>query len=610
NRTATALLSLARSLSEVASSHEVAVKLADAVTEVVECESTCVLLWDPGTQSLRLEAGVGVSPKVEKFLTGTGISMSDTPEVARIMNVGEPNFFDYDTADEFHRRIMCDDGGATAVVPILSRGKFFGVLTAGVRQDLGTVKADTDLAERLVGIARQAGTALENAALLDQVRHQALHDSLTGLPNRALLNDRAERALVEAARRRERVALFFLDLDRFKKVNDTLGHRGGDALLVEVAERLGGALRASDTVVRLGGDEFVVLIPHVRDSEEAEVIAAKVIGSLVAPFEVEGHEIFVTASLGLSVSSPEHEDFDFLLKQADMAMYRAKARGGAMAILYESTDETPTHDRLALDADLHTAVERGQLRVLYQPQVELASGQLVGVEALVRWQHPSLGLLEPVAFLPIAEESDVIVDIDLWVLAQAAKQVAAWQPHHGAELRMAVNLSSRTAHSPRLEPAVAGAIHESGIEPHHLELEITEKVMDFHANNLCLVVNRLRAMGVRVAIDDFGTGSSSFGRVHGIQVDTLKIDRSLLSDLTVNPQTAPLLAAMLNMGSALGLRVVAEGVELSEQADWLRQNSCDVAQGYLFSRPASPQAIEQLLSAPRPDPEPVASSAP
>ncbi|MHB1785742.1 MAG: EAL domain-containing protein [Acidimicrobiales bacterium] len=597
NRTSTALLSLARSLSEVASSQEVAVKLAAAVTEVVDCASTCVLLWNKGENRLRLVAGVGVSERVESILAETGIGLSDTPEVAKLLSLQEPNFFDYETADEFHRGLMQPDGGSTAVVPIVSRGNFFGIVTASIHRSLASLQGDPDLLARLTGIALQAGTALENAALLDQVRHQALHDSLTGLPNRALLNDRAERALVEAVRVRDRVALVFLDLDRFKKVNDILGHRGGDALLVDVAERLSGALRASDTVVRLGGDEFVVLIPHVRDVAEVEAIAVKITAALASPFMVEGQEVYVTASLGTSMStSSPGEDFESLLRQADIAMYRAKALGGAVAVTYETGADEPTHDALALEADLHSAIMRQELRVLYQPQVDLVSNELVGVEALVRWQHPRLGMLEPYAFLPIAEESDMIVDIDLWVLGVAARQAASWKQRYGLDLSMAVNLSSRTAHSARLEPAVVSVLADSGIRADCLELEITEKVVDFESQGLRDVVSRLRALGVRMAIDDFGTGSSSFGRVHGIQVDTLKIDRSLLSDLTVNPQTAPLLAAMLNMGSALGMHVVAEGVESSEQANWLRDNSCAVAQGFHFSRPTPPEAIEELVA--------------
>ncbi|MHB1785036.1 MAG: EAL domain-containing protein [Acidimicrobiales bacterium] len=596
NRTSSALLSLARALSEVSSSGEVASKLAWAVTEVVPCEDTYVLLWDEATERLRLAAAIGVSERVEKLLTEVGIGVEDTAEISRMLNLPAASFMDYDTADEYHRQLMKPGGTSTAIVPIVSRGTFFGVIAVGINRPLADLRHDSDLIERLTGIAGQAGTALENAVLLDQVRHQALHDPLTGLPNRSLLNDRAERALVEAARDHDRVALAFIDLDHFKKVNDTLGHGEGDELLIQVAKRLAGSLRASDTVVRLGGDEFVILISHVRHPEEALAVAEKVNACLAAPFQVKDHEIFVTASVGLSVGPVAGGEYEFLLKQADMAMFRAKAQGGDQVLVFEGRHDKPVHDVLALEADLHSAIERDQLRVVYQPQIDLADGRLVGVEALVRWAHPRLGLLEPCTFLSLAEESDVVVDMDLWVLGQAVDQTALWRDRFGQEVRMAVNLSSRTANSARLAPAVTVALTRAGLTAALLELEITEKVVDYGAGALRRIVERLRALGVQVAIDDFGTGSSSFGRVHGIQVDTLKIDRSLLQDLTTNPQTAPMLAAMLHMGDALGLRVVAEGVELAKQAEWLRDNSCTLAQGYLFSRPTLPENIEEMFT--------------
>ncbi|MHB1487290.1 MAG: EAL domain-containing protein [Acidimicrobiales bacterium] len=597
NRTSAALLSLARALSEVASSDEVATKLAAAVSEVVDCENIWVLLWEEAESRLRLAASIDADPEVVRILSETGIRVEDTTEMARMLARQEPNFLDYWTADAYHRQLLSPNDRALAVVPISSRGTFFGVLAAGIDRPLKSIRSDADLLQRLTGIAHQAGTALENAALLDQVRHQALHDSLTGLPNRSLLNDRAERALVESRRARDRVALAFLDVDHFKKVNDTLGHRGGDELLVQVADRLIGALRSSDTVVRLGGDEFVVLIPHVREAAEALAIADKVNLALAVPFQVGDQEIFVTASTGIAISPPSGGDYELLLKQADMAMYRAKAMGGAQAQLFEQSRDEPACDRLALETELHRALADNQLRVLYQTQIDLATDQVVGAEALVRWEHPRHGLLEPLAFLPVAEESDLIVDIDLWVLDQATEQAVNWTSRLGNDVWVAVNLSSRTANSPRLSAAVVTALKRSGLSPSLLELEITETVVDRGSNFLCAIVARLRALGVRVAIDDFGTGSSSFGRVHGIQVDTLKIDRGLLADLTMNPQAAPLLAAMLNMGSALGLRVVAEGVEMRAQADWLRDNGCALAQGFLFSRPTAPDEIEAMVMA-------------
>lgn len=598
NRMSSALLSLARALSEVASSDEVATKLAAAVSEVVDCENIWVLLWDEAERRLRLAASIGADPEVARFLSETGISINDTTEMARMFACQQPNFFDYWTADAYHRQLLSPNDKALAVVPITSRGTFFGVLATGIDRPLKAIRTDADLLQRLTGIAHQAGTALENAALLDQVRHQALHDSLTGLPNRSLLNDRAERALVESRRARDRVAMAFLDMDHFKKVNDTLGHRGGDELLVQVAHRLLGALRSSDTVVRLGGDEFVVLIPHVREAAEAVAIADKVNSALAVPFQVADQEIFVTASMGIAISPPSGGDYELLLKQADMAMYRAKAMGGAQVQLFEQSRDEPACDRLALETELHRAIAYNQLRVVYQTQIDLATDQVVGAEALVRWEHPRQGRLEPLAFLPVAEESDLIVDIDLWVLDQATEQAAKWACRLGKDVRVAVNLSSRTVNSPRLSAAVAAALKRSGLSPSLLELEITETVVDRGASFLRAVVAGLRVLGVRVAIDDFGTGSSSFGRVHGIQVDTLKIDRGLLADLTMNPQAAPLLAAMLNMGSALGLRVVAEGVEMRAQADWLRENGCALAQGFLFSRPMTPDEIEAAATAP------------
>ncbi len=595
NQTSAALLSLARTLAEASSPEIVANKVSWAVSQIVSCLTTCVFLWDKEGRSLVLSSGIGVPARIEKHLSEVGIGVTDTPQLARMLEFHEPILFNYETADDYQRSLMKPGENCIAIVPIVARGEFYGAISVTMSEPLASVRQDADLLHRLGGVASQAGTALENALLLEQVRHQALHDPLTGLPNRSLLNDRAGRALVEAVRSRDRVALAFLDLDRFKKVNDTLGHREGDDLLTQVAGRLSDSLRASDTVVRLGGDEFVVLIPHISEAPEAVAVAEKVLVALTPPFQVDSHEIFVTASVGVSVSPKSGGVFETLLKQADMAMYRAKSVGGGHVQLFEASPSEPRSDVLALEADLHSAIERGEMRVLYQPQIELTTSQIVGVEALVRWFHPRLGLLEPSVFLPLAEGSDVIIDIDLWVLKVALEQAAAWSKVVGHDLRMAVNLANRTAHSTRLEPAVKGCLENTGVPPAALELEITESVIDYGNDVLRQRVGDIRALGVQFAIDDFGTGSSSFGRINGIEVDSLKIDRSLIVDLLVNPQTAPLLSAMLNMGTALGLRVIAEGVEKRKQAVWLRENSCALAQGYLFARPSFPDVIDEML---------------
>ncbi|MGH9301048.1 MAG: diguanylate cyclase domain-containing protein, partial [Acidimicrobiales bacterium] len=392
NRTSAALLALAHDLSEATTSHEVAARLVEAVTKVVDCDSAGVLLWNIQEGRLRLAANVDMPESAVEILSGPGIGVEDTEAMARMLDHPEPSFYDYESADDYHRQFITPGRSSLAIVPIVWGGTFFGVVVAGIHRPLVEIRQDGEVVERLSGIAHQAGTALENAALLDQIRHQALHDSLTGLPNRVLLHDRARQALLDTDRTYDRVALAFLDVDRFKKINDTLGHRGGDELLIQVGRRLGQGLRASDTVVRLGGDEFVVLMPHVRQAADAFALAEKIAESMAASFTVGGLEIFVTVSMGVSVSGEGGGGYEDLLKQADVAMYQAKALGGGHIHVYEESKDALTGDDLALECELHSAVTGGELRVVYQTQVDLSTGGVVGVEALVRWEHPTRGM--------------------------------------------------------------------------------------------------------------------------------------------------------------------------------------------------------------------------
>jgi len=426
------------------------------------------------------------------------------------------------------------------------------------------------------------------------LQHQALHDALTGLPNRILLHDRLTQALRTTAREQTPLALFLIDLDRFKEVNDTLGHEAGDMLLQRVAARLHDALRASDTVARLGGDEFAVLLPGA-DVAQATQTADKLLAALTEPLVVEGQRLAVGGSLGIALHPTDGADASALLRHADIAMYVAKRAGGGRAVYTPEMDHH-TPRRLTLVSALRQAIADGHLRVHYQPMMDVTTGHVQVVEALVRWQHPELGLLPPDQFIPLAEGTGLIVPLTRWVLAEALRQVRAWQDA-GLALGVAVNISARALHDPELPATIVGLLQAHALPPERLRVELTESAVMVDPAGAVDILTRLDALGVRIAIDDFGTGYSSLSYLTRLPIDAIKIDRSFVTDMTRDDDDATIVASTIGLGHSLGLRFVAEGVESGETWQALDALGCDAIQGFYISRALPADELTRWLRA-------------
>jgi diguanylate cyclase (GGDEF)-like protein/PAS domain S-box-containing protein len=428
-----------------------------------------------------------------------------------------------------------------------------------------------------------------------ELAHQAFHDSLTDLANQALFRDRVEHALARAVRQDTRLAVLFLDLDNFKTVNDSLGHTAGDELLVAVAGRLQACLRPADTAARLGGDEFAVLLEDLESLQDGPDVAARLIETLRAPQSISGKEIFVHASVGITYGE-EGASADALLRNADVAMYRAKSEGKNCYRLFEPAMHSAAVARLELEGDLRRAIENAEFVVHYQPTISLPTGSVVGFEALVRWQHPTRGLLPPAEFIGLAEENGLIVDIGRWVLQTACRQARTWQRSHPDQrLGIAVNLSARQLGDQHLVGDVARVLSESGLAPTDLTLEITESVLMDDLDVAKARLHELKRLGVNLAIDDFGTGYSSLSALQHLPVDTLKIDKAFIDGVTMGVEATGLVQAIIRLARILTLQTIAEGVERPEQAARLEELGCSLVQGYHFARPVPPEEAETLL---------------
>ncbi len=421
------------------------------------------------------------------------------------------------------------------------------------------------------------------------------YDSLTGLPNRTLLEDRLNQAIAQASREEHCLGVMFLDLDQFKQVNDTLGHVYGDNLLKLVSQRLERCLRKSDTVARLGGDDFIIILTGVRQCEHISQVARKILDALSEPLQLDEHEIFTTASIGIAIYPVDGDAPHLLLKNADIAMYQAKEQGRNAFQFFSREMNYKAEERLLLDNSLRRALERQEFFVHYQPQMDLLTGRLIGMEALVRWQHPEMGMVTPEKFIPLAEDSGLIIPIGEWVLKTACRQNKAWQEMGFGPLRVAVNLSGRQFKQERLVESVAAILNETGLAPSLLELEITESIIMRNAEETIVTLRRLKEMGISLAIDDFGTGYSSLSYLKHFPIDRLKIDRSFVLDITTDPDDAAIAEAIISMAHSLKLKVTAEGVEQQEQLRFLAQRNCDEMQGYLVSRPISTEEFTRLL---------------
>jgi diguanylate cyclase (GGDEF)-like protein len=430
---------------------------------------------------------------------------------------------------------------------------------------------------------------------LADLSYQAYHDRLTDLPNRALFLDRLEHALVQAERRGESVVVVFLDVDDFKLINDSLGHGLGDQLLVAVTERLRRCLRAADTLARLGGDEFTVLLEGVTRLEDALVLAERIHGALLEPFHVDGKELFISASIGMTVSTGRDAP-DVLLREADLAMYRAKTAGKARCEVFDQTMSAQLEDRLALQTDLRRALEHDEFRVHYQPIVDLATGEIVEVEALVRWQHPQRGLVPPLQFIPLAEEIGTIVALGQWVLTEACRQLRNWQEQWQTSLAVSVNLSPRQFQHAELVADITGGLQETGLAPKLLRLEITETTVMEEGESTLRKLNALTDLGVQLVVDDFGVGYSALSYLKRFPFQGLKIDKSFVDGVTHNAADMAIVRAVIMFAKALGLVVTAEGIESHDQAVRLRSLGCDKAQGYYFSRPLPAEEIVKVIT--------------
>lgn len=454
------------------------------------------------------------------------------------------------------------------------------------------IKDDRGETVQYAAILSDLTTRKENE---ERIKHLAYHDALTDLPNRYLFLDRLKIALAHAARHENTLAVLYLDLDRFKDVNDTLGHTAGDQLLQEVGKRIASCIREEDTVARMGGDEFTVLLPNIH-IEDAKDVAQRILNVIRMPILLEGHELYLSSSVGIAIASDKKVDAQTILRYADLAMYKAKENGKNRYWIYESNMDIQAQNRLTLEQSLRKALERNEFVLFYQPQVDVARGRLLGIEALIRWNHPDAGLIPPRKFIPIAEETGLIIPIGEWVLRTAIAQNVTWQKEGYLPLRIAVNLSARQFEEENLVEQIKKILQEEGMEGRWLELEITESVAMHNVEQTCRVLEQLKELGAHIAIDDFGIGYSSLNYLKRFPIDTLKVDQSFIRDSQNNSENEVIVSTILELARELNFSSIAEGVETEAQLEFLRKKECYGIQGYLISRPVPAQDMKILLN--------------
>ena len=585
--TARALLELSTALARIVTVEEVATRLARTVPAVVDCDASLVLLIDSETSKVRVSASHGFPRHLETAFYSFEIELN--------MSKAEGiQFHDQASASPFVANLLAANGAAAALsVPIITNAAPIGRLVVLVNDDPERLRRDPELPNRMRAVAGQAATAMSNARLLDSIRHQALHDALTGLPNRVLILDRVESMLSRARRSQQAVAVLFIDLDGFKSINDTLGHHSGDQLLQAVAERLATALRDSDSIGRLGGDEFVVLVEGAGLDAGPELVCKRLLDVLREPFEIaDGVPIHITASIGIAVG--DRSSAGELLRDADVALYQAKAAGKNRFVVFASAMRDEVTDRMNLEMDLHGALERNEFFLVYQPIFEMRDGRVTGAEALLRWRHPVRGVVEPDTFVPLLEETGAIIEVGRWVLSEACRQTARWHAR-GHQIGIAVNFSARQLEHPSLLGDIRRVIAESGIDAASLMLEITETAIMRDAEAIAARLQRVKELGVRIAIDDFGTGYSSLAYLSQFPVDLLKIDRSFVAAIAESPEGGALTHMLVQLGKTLGLETVAEGIESEKQYSQLQEDQCDSGQGFLIARPLDGDALGSFL---------------
>jgi diguanylate cyclase (GGDEF)-like protein len=481
----------------------------------------------------------------------------------------------------------------TALIARIERGQW--TILAAVLGAMGLLYAVMQLIlARYRRLLREQEGA--RAAQEERIRHQAYHDSLTGLPNRASFAEHLEEAMRRAKRAGWPLALVFLDLDHFKRVNDSLGHDAGDRLLRVAAERIRRAVREADTLFRMGGDEFTVLLEDLRGPEEAAMVAGRVLEAIAEPLQLQHHEIAVTASIGIALYPRDDVVGERLVKSADTAMYRAKELGRNRYAFFAREMNERVEGQITIEAALRRAVKNGEFVLHFQPRVSAISGRATGAEALLRWNHPEWGLVEPARFVPLLEETGLIVPLGAWALGEACRQAKSWQAAGLPPMRVSVNLSSRQFRSEALFDAVSEALRASGLAPQLLELELTESLLVESVEHAMAVMGRLKAIGTAISIDDFGTGYSSLGYLKRFPIDSLKIDKSFVRDIASSPKDAAIVKTISALGRSLGIGLVAEGVEEPWQVGFLRAQHCTEMQGYLFSRPLPAALLPAALS--------------
>jgi diguanylate cyclase len=565
---------------------------------IIGDNSAAALMFNDGNAGKETLNALEASPSVQAAsifsLTGSRLASfrrDGAPEIAMPSTTLMRDGYSFTLHElDIAHHITADNRSIGVVVMRASLDRLHARLLAYAGITLSIALGSMAVAYLLVMRMRRVVKSAE--AHLDYLAHI---DSVTGLPNRHAFNEQLTQALSHVRTDGGSVGLLLLDLDNFKIVNDTLGHQTGDALLMAASRRLKANLRSADAICRIGGDEFAVILQAVN-AQHGDVIADKLLNALALPFDIEGHEIYVSASIGISTYPQDATDIDTLTRNADTAMYQAKGKGKNTFEKFHPEQDQRAQKRLVLETNLRKALERGELMLYYQPQIGLADGRLKGLEALLRWKHPELGLISPVEFIPVAEESGLIIPIGRWVIRTACQQVAAWREAGLGNVQVSVNLSVRQTRDAHLVRDIVHALRDAGMQPGQLELEITETALMENVHTNMELLHRLQTEGIRLSIDDFGTGYSSMAYLKRFPIDQVKIDRTFVRDIPGDGEDEAITTAIIAMAHSLGLTVVAEGVETEEQLRFLRNVACDTLQGFYFAEPRPAREVERFLT--------------